>query len=744
MKKLENFLITGILGEQVGMGGGLAGTSGGQLMPPELLQTPQNATNQIKDEDLSASNWNWRNHTREENIEQGRKVQKQRDMRGRVIDPTVRPDADGLRTRPKSANYYSTKDRISGGPSAHAAAARNKANTNLEQGKELDANDLFYLQYQREFSPGDIANMHKQAGGSQQSYALPKAKSTDPNADPTLFDVSDKKISPAYWVTYQDFEKATGERYDARNPKHRQTFFDLNSSGESTVAPTAGVGQGPAYDSMAYHTMRRRPKNVPQFGTPGARYDRLDDGELAATTPQSRARAQSAADAEEDRKKMEAGIAQRDAEIRTQAEKTVGGELAMDYFKKWADRDTEELNKQKSARQNYIDQIGDSLDNDGSRRIVDVDPSVKRPGDTQWDTQEKTPSMSWDEMEKEINREGPGSAVGDAQNALVNAAGKLVSDKAKDVSDFLKKNLMTFNPYPKEERGADPDIQRGQFPIYPEGQDDSSYEEPQKPQEVNVGPAKYTPGTYVVPESDVWNNMSPEEQLAMTQAALQRGESHKFFGGREAKKGGFLGIGGERTFRFSEDNSGQTPEETARLNRQAKMLNALLDQNDAGAKADQAETKQGPKSESGQAIDSARQLARMYASRLQGGDATGRRYSKAPTVDLKSETPAGTQQYLDQFRKNIGKPVVNQEWPGKRKYSPIPLKNQKSNITSESPNRGDDLATTASQGNARQVQNLDQNALDSMFVRLYGNEMFHTLPAQQRNLMLMQVGRGRR
>jgi hypothetical protein len=710
MKKLENFLITGILGEQVGMGGGLAGTSGGQLMPPELLQNPQKAP---ENEDLPASNWNWRNHTREENIEQGRKVQKQRDMQGRVADPTKVG-----RTRPKPANYYSTKDRISGGPSAHAAAARDKANTNLEQGKELDANDLFYLQYQREFSPGDIAHMHKQAGGSQQSYALPKAKSTDPNADPTLFDVSDKKISPAYWVTYQDFEKATGERYDARNPKHRQTFFDLNSSGESTVAPTAGVGQGPAYGSMEYNTMRRRPKNVPQFGTPGARYDRLDDGELAATTPQSRARAQRAADAEEDRKKMEAGIAQRDAEIKAQAEKTVGGELAMDYFKKWADRDTEELNKQKSARQNYIDQIGDSLDNDGSRRIVDVDPSVKRPGDIQYDMDSKTPSMTWDEIEQETKgerkREGPGRAVGDAQNALVNAAGKLVSDKAKDVSDLLKKNLMTFNPYPEQS------------------------------QEVNFGPAKYTPGTYVVPESDVWNNMSPEEQLAMTQAALQRGESHKFFGGREAKKGGFLGIGGERTFRFSEDNSGQTPEETARLNRQAKMLNALLDQNDAGAKVDQAETKQGPKSESGQAIDSARQLARMYASRLQGGDATGRRYSKAPTIDLKSETPAGTQQYLDQFRKNIGKPVVNQEWPGKRKYSPIPLKNQKSNITSESPNRGNDLATTASQGTTRQVQNLDQNALDSMFVRLYGNEMFHTLPAQERNLMLMQGGRGRR
>jgi hypothetical protein len=721
MKKLENFLITGIIIEDSGFddvvstGSGSTGSNYNPPAPAPAKSTPSTSSAPANNEDLPEPNWNWRNHTREENIEQGRKVQKQRD--------TLTDEKKDRYRQLANQGIRGGKQFFSNGP---------QFDLNTEQGK---AEKVAYDNAQDLMSA-----IQRNAGAGEKEFFAQQAR--DANAEANKLQKSSQKISPVYWVTHGDFERATGHKYDARSAEDRRLFFDLNASGKSNVSPTAGVGQGPAYDTTGWHS-RSRPDNVPQFGTPEARYD-VVDGQIANTTPQSRARAQRAADAEEDRKKMEAGIAQRDAEIKAQAEKTVGGELAMDYFKKWADRDTEELNKQKSARQNYIDQIGDSLDNDGSRRIVDVDPSVKRPGDTQWDTQEKTPSMSWDEMEKEINREGPGSAVGDAQNALVNAAGKLVSDKAKDVSDFLKKNLMTFNPYPKEERGADPDIQRGQFPIYPEGQDDSSYEEPQKPQEVNIGPAKYTSPTYVVPESDVWNNMSSEEQLAMTLAALRRGESHKFFGGREAKKGGFLGIGGERTFRFSEDNSGQTPEETARLNRQAKMLNALLDQNDAGVKADQAETKQGPKSESGQAIDSAKQLARMYAGRLQGGDATGRRYSKAPTVDLKSEIPAGTQQYLDQFRKNIGKPVVNQEWPGKRKYSPIPLKNQKSNITSESPNRGDDLATTASQGTTRQVQNLDQNALDSMFVRLYGNEMFHTLPAQQRNLMLMQVGRGRR
>ena len=110
---------------------------------------------------------------------------------------------------------------------------------------------------------------------------------------------------------------------------------------------------------------------------------------------------------------------------------------------------------------------------------------------------------------------------------------------------------------------------------------------------------------------------------------------------------------------------------------------------------------------------------------------------------MKSEVPAGTQQYLDQFRKNIGQPVVRQEWPGGRKYSPNPFKSKNSLLYSETPNEGNEAGVTVSQSTTKQAQNLDQNTLDSMFIRLYGNEMFRALTAQQRNLMLMR-GRGRR
>ena len=136
---------------------------------------------------------------------------------------------------------------------------------------------------------------------------------------------SDKRISPTYWVTHGDFQNATGEKYDVMNAKHRQLFFDLNSSGESTVAPTAGVGEGPAYDSQAYHTMRRRPANIPQFGTPQARYDTVD-GTIANTTPQSRARAQQGADDAAALKRIDAEAAKRDVEIRAEARRIVNGE----------------------------------------------------------------------------------------------------------------------------------------------------------------------------------------------------------------------------------------------------------------------------------------------------------------------------------------------------------------------------------------------------------------------------------
>jgi len=252
----------------------------------------------------------------------------------------------------------------------------------------------------------------------------------------------------------------------------------------------------------------------------------------------------------------------------------------------------------------------------------------------------------------------------------------------------------------------------------------SKQPEAAKAEEVKIpemGVTQKSPTKYVVPESEEWEKMSSQEQLAMTQSALKNDEANKFFGGREGKKGGFLGIGGERTYRFSEDNSGQTPEETARLNRQAKMLNNLLNTQDAGAMsqqlsdilfkyntngnsssskssetistggmnqpmdlADFPDNEDTDKQSSSAELENARQLALMYANRM------GRRVSKAPTP-----TPTSV-------------PPKDQE---------IILSKNKSTM--------------------------DQNNLDKFFLRLYGAEKFNTMSPKQRNLMLMQYNQSK-
>lgn len=101
---------------------------------------------------------------------------------------------------------------------------------------------------------------------------------------------------------------------------------------------------------------------------------------------------------------------------------------------------------------------------------------------------------------------------------------------------------------------------------------------PAKPAQMGVGSEKYEGQGYVVPGSQAWSQMSPDEQYAMTVSALQRKEAHKFFGGREAKTDTFFGLGGKQTARFSVDTS------DARANEIAKELNSMLDQRDAQAR----------------------------------------------------------------------------------------------------------------------------------------------------------------
>ena len=324
-----------------------------------FANTPKNL-NEAKD------NWNWKEHTKEENIAHGRDVRADQDI----------DDQKALnRFRKENPDVYKQQQK-------DKAAAQDRAFTAVN---------------------------------------------------------ADKRISSMYWVTHSDFETATGERYDARNAKHRQLFFDLNSSGESTVAPTAGVGQGPAYDSLAYHTMRRRPENIPpmyidvdgkKVANPQARYDTVD-GTIANTTSQSRGKAQWDADDAAALKRIDAEAAKRDAEIRAEAKRIVSAEQKAAALKNATDT--------KEKRQNYIDQTIDGLNKDGSR-------TIKEPI---FGKKDRTPT---------------GTMTSDAQRSVTDSAANALQDMMISGSDFMKKSLMQTQPMQGQQNpagGYDPDIERG-------------------------------------------------------------------------------------------------------------------------------------------------------------------------------------------------------------------------------------------------------------------------------------------
>jgi hypothetical protein len=120
----------------------------------------------------------------------------------------------------------------------------------------------------------------------------------------------------------------------------------------------------------------------------------------------------------------------------------------------------------------------------------------------------------------------------------------------------------------------------------------------------------------------------------MAAYALTRGETAKFTGGRQKTEGGFLGIGGKKINRFSEDNVGTTPGETAFMNRTAKMLNKMLD--DEERKSREA-IEYGPEVETGL---------------LQGE----REAEENSTVKLKSGVPGSVKDYMDRL---LGRKFTN-------------------------------------------------------------------------------------
>jgi hypothetical protein len=217
-----------------------------------------------------------------------------------------------------------------------------------------------------------------------------------------------------------------------------------------------------------------------------------------------------------------------------------------------------------------------------------------------------------------------------------------------------------------------------------------------------MGRAQSRRTTYVVPESEAWNNLTTEEQHEMISSAISNNEVHKFFGGRLADtafdKNGLMGFTtNPENFRFSEDNSGQTPEETARINRQAKMLNQMMAEREKQGQRDTQQRKAREAELSGQTIstggmnqpmdladfpddedtdkqsssaelENARKLAQWYADRMGGraSEAAATPPVAAAPKEQVSSLESKFRAWQDQKERTASMPLVMAEKPSSR------------------------------------------------------------------------------
>lgn len=416
----------GAMEQSKNLGASHSAAHGSNVYGNAFSNTPKNL-NEKKDD------WNWREHSKEDNIAHGREVKADQDA--------------------KNKNFRKETSRRSSPASK----------------------PMVYGDADRDSTDSEKRTAYWKERGINSSGLSPEERAKQ--AEPVPLNPN-KKISPTYWVTYGDFETATGEKYDVMNAKHRQLFFDLNSSGESTVAPTAGVGEGPAYDSLAYHTMRRRPANIPpryivvdgeKVANPQARYDTVD-GTIANTTSQSRGKAQWDADDAAALKRIDAEAAKRDAEIRAEAKRIV---------------DAEQKAATKDARQGYMDQIGDSLNKDDSRTIKEP---IRGDGGRNFDVQlrdNNDENMYGSGTDADpiryspyVNRSKPGTGISDAQRSVTDSAANTLQNMMRSGSDWMKKQSLNSPGVRYPDIGVNPDVNRGESPIYPEGQVDSTYRQP--------------------------------------------------------------------------------------------------------------------------------------------------------------------------------------------------------------------------------------------------------------------------
>ena len=192
---------------------------------PQQSSTTTTQPQQSSTTSAPKDEWNWRQHTSDENKAHGRQVEAERN----------RADAK------KTPNYYSTKDQMSGTPTDHALAARNRAEQKLANGEPLDANDKFYFQ-----------NIGKGANNANQNFTTSQGQNYKGLA------TSGTKMTP---------EQIQAE--SQKNIAKRNTPAIPGKDVEGPAAPTSGTSTTPAVNPGAVRGPGATPPSNPA-STPAA------------------------------------------------------------------------------------------------------------------------------------------------------------------------------------------------------------------------------------------------------------------------------------------------------------------------------------------------------------------------------------------------------------------------------------------------------------------------------------------
>lgn len=422
----------------------------------------------------------------------------------------------------------------------------------------------------------------------------------------------EKPISPAYWVTQSDFKQAFGRPYNAMSEQDRQDFFSLTKNAPGARRRTDVAGAGETIPS------RQRPEFLPTFQDVGG--VKVPETALGYTQKQQQTARLSGLGSAEEAQKLGGAYSEKPGFV-TQREADKAVRLTPDLAtigvgkpspKKsstdlpYSQRQANPLEDPQKMLQ-FVQQYAPETLKPEQKRALGMEGEYRKdlPYARRAAGLEGAPLPPSAPLPPELLRapssetdKKPSGApyfLRQSRRQAIEAAGRRQREslEARGINvpgfDTAEKGFGQYNsipaPFDKNlEQAAKTQAKQDASKVAGKAAamkaEPISVEDTEKLQQVRIGTGVPEFKGYVVPESEAWNKLSDSEKTLMAAQALTRKETQKFFGGRQKEEGGFLGIGAKKVNRFSEDQRGQTPSETAYLNRVAKTLNQLLDKED--------------------------------------------------------------------------------------------------------------------------------------------------------------------